>query len=227
MSERNIRSWIENLEKSGRKELADLLKTDKTEDLLLLDILRLPRYEKIMVNLSELLADPVPIVERFKRRKIYVQVQDINTGLVFHPIIDVDFDQNLVKRLKSEYMDANRYLLIISEYLNNLYGGTINCYEDQLYLEMVRGRQTPVAYGTAEKLYTAQSTIHGLIKYNFNNIQLRQATYEVIRSLKKNKLNARLNLYTGYFEFVIVGSSLSKYKIIFLDAKNVDAYYRF
>lgn len=227
MCERNIRSWIENLEKSGRKELAGLLKTDKTADLRLLDKLRLPRYEKIMVNLSELLDDPVLIIERFKRRKVYVQVKDINTGLVFHPIIDVDFDQNLVEKLKSEYMNANRYLLIISEYLNNLYGGTINCYEDQLYLEMVEGIQTPVAFGTAEKLYTAHSTIHGLIKYNFDNIQLRRVAYEVIRSLKRNKLNARLNLYTGYFEFVIVGSSLSKYKIIFLDAKNVSAYYRF
>ncbi len=123
------------------------------------------------------------------------------------------------------------YSLIVGEYLDNKYGGSIIVNPDgRLIVEMIEGIQSPLSTGATPQYKVERDEFTGVFRYSdtFEDERLRRAVFRTISCIPPNysKTFQDQPYNPGYYEFGLVTEKDSSFlKPKFWDYKNNSAYY--
>lgn len=176
------------------------------------DALGLPTYRRIIRPLDTFDAATEEGLANFTTPNVWFQIIRPESKDA-----QLDIPINALNVAIEPYRDtaSNGTLILVSEYLDNRYGGNIVITpEGQLIAEFGAGTNTDYTAGNAT-LGHFISSAHGTqtLRYSFDDPQLRQTMYDAIRPLRRGG-----EVQPGYYEFIL-GDDNGKLRPIYTDAR--------
>ncbi len=227
-------SFIRELgERSGDKKqtkLANRLSsgTDDREHVLKeLNTIGLPVYERIQIPLKEFLDDPDVTLDEFDHLFYYATLNPRNLNLQRHSKTGLS-RQDLTRFIGSR-IDTNmigKYDLILQEFEENVYGGTIVSNGDMIHIEMCEGKQSGVSFGYSNVITGTKTGLS--FRYSTDDPEIRKIMWDVLQHIRLNESSERqvdLRFRKGYFEFALTRTPIRpNLRLVFFDYQTSEVY---
>jgi len=227
-SDGNINDWAEAISTTS-PVMAARLNESRSAGFDRVEALGLPRYKRITTGLAEFLDDPDSILTELDSQQFYLSlVPNVNnlkrfskTGLSCAQAIE--FAASKVALEQRGFYDA-----VVQQYFKNRYGGVIVINPDgRIYIEFIKGKQSPVAKGNALPEFTAvNDRFTGTMRYSFDPTELRASVYRTLQAIPHDGSGRETIYIPGYYEFVLVGEQAGdELRPIFFDYKDDPLFY--
>jgi hypothetical protein len=239
--DRTIVGWSGKLRSIGKQRLADMFDTDIVEDFNLVKALGLPTYDAYLIPCVEFIKKFAWFRKNFIHTHYYLNLLPTETG--FRKLSLVGFgDLDEARRFIGSHLDGrhDKYMLRISEFEDNVYGGSIMSESDIVLAELSQGLQQKVAYGAVPVVGLTLTSYRKTAKYSTDDPFERTLLWRAIEAIMiRGQAGARLPacaslvhecgrywFVKGYFEFAYTrctdGAPL---RLVFFDVKLGPAYY--
>jgi len=240
--DKTLVGWSDKFRKHGLEKLAEIYSDeDFARDFKLIKDLGLPTYDSYLIPPEVFILNLESYKCTFVHPKYYLQLYPLTPGLRKHSLIGFDTLQQAKDFINEKIPNQlNDYMLRISEFEPNIYGGSIISNDDIVVAELAEGLQTGVSYGTAKVVGGALTTFNRGFRYSTDDEQKRLLLSKAITAIKRNaqqlaedfNVNRKNHVIRGdyflkgYFEFAYTQlNPSSEFRLVFFDAKLVEAYY--
>jgi hypothetical protein len=239
--DKTLVGWSKYLRGSGQFSLANALDTDIIRDFYLIHELQLSTYDSYLVPAACFLDEFQKFQRDFVYDRYYLVLLPKSENCRKYSLTDfksLEEAKNFIAHNIEGLYD--QYMLRISEFEPNIYGGSIMSDEDVVMVEMVKGLQNGVAYGTenvisgvltplgiSTRYSTQNETERSLIWKAMNGI-MRDSKMVIEDTLKHTETHAihNFSFLKGYFEFAYTKSSnRNSLRLVFFDIKLNRVYY--
>ena len=133
----------------------------------------------------------------------------------------------VVQLMQDNLLNVADYNILISEYLDNKYGGQMVVGKDGA-VSVFFGEGTEQDYSTGSKTptYTAHAGFTGALHYSFDDEKLRTVTQKIVSATETADSDGRFGIghHPGYYEFAIGENEDGTLRPIFLDYRSSDFY---
>ena len=232
--DKTLVGWGKKLMELGQGEFVKLIETDIVEDFHLIKKLRLPTYDSYLIPVQEFLDRFSELNVSFIHEKYYLVLLPIREGLNKYSLTGfqkLDEAKEFIFENISKLIDE--YMIRISEFEENAYGGSIMSTDEQIIAEISKGLQTGVAYGSAKVELAKISPFSKTVQYSSDNILLNQLLWKAISAIevKQDSLiadNEKIGMsmlhgkfyFKGYFEFAYTDIPTRDHlRLVFFDLK--------
>lgn len=227
-SDRTLVGWSLALREIGLASVSAGFETNPSEDFSSLERLGLPRYEAFQFTVRQFFDNFKTLLDTFRHALYYVVL-----------IPQRPADQKFSKIALSSLTEVRRfvevtladhdadYLVKISEFEENVYGGSIMSENGCVIIELTDGLQSGLAYGVTS-VDTGLLTEYSIsMKYSTAVVDRRKLMWnalshirgECARSAATHKIRG-LPFLRGYFEFAYTSSALrAGLRLVFIDHK--------
>ena len=240
-SDRTLVGWCERLRALGLHSLAAQYDTDIVRDFELVHELGLPAFDSYIISVEDFLDGFVSFRKKFVHDRYNLALLPLHDNYQKYSLTDFarleegrDF---IVQNIRGMF---DKYMLRISEFETNVYGGSIMSDDDIVLVEMTEGLQTRVAYGTS-KVISGTLTSFGIsAKYSTENQLERMLIWKAMKAIMRDaksvmedttchrQVHSIRDYYflKGYFEFAYTKcEDREDLRLIFFDLKLNKAYY--
>jgi hypothetical protein len=218
----------------GLKQFADEYDTDADQDYNLLYDLKLPTYDSNQLSVPEFLDTFESFKRSFVYEKYYLLLIPKNKGYRKYSLIgfsSLEEGKNFVIKNISGLIDE--YIIKISEFDNNIYGGSIMSNDNIVILEMAPGLQTEIAHGTTNVISGQLTPLSISVKYSTKNEKERKLIWEAMKAVTREQSDGYqtheirgIHFLKGYFEFAFTkGSNKCGLRLVFIDVKLKRSYF--
>lgn len=239
--DRTFVGWARALSNVGLEKLAESYETDPVADFKRLRLLGLPIYDAHLLPVLEFLEKCSELQLLFLHDSYYMQLYPLAANKRKYSLLDFS---NLTRA--EEFIEQNiseekeDYLILVSEYENNLFGGSIISYRGGMIVEITPGAQTGVSYGNTDVEHLVSTPVFRGIRCSTMDPVIKGLLITAAQAISKGEVitageslganispsNGKMQL-DGYFEFAYTGSSISgPFRLVFFDAKFNDSYCR-
>lgn len=239
--DKTLVGWSKYLRDIGRFGLASALDTDIVRDFHLIHDLQLPTYDSYLIPAAYFL-DEFPKFQRdFVHDRYYLVLLPKYENYRKYSLTDfksLDEAKNfIVQNIAGLY---DQYMLRISEFEPNLYGGSVMSDDGVVLVEMVKGLQSGVAYGTENVISGMLTPLAISVRYSTLDETERSLIWRAMQGIMRDSkmvIEDTLNhietqvihdfsFLKGYFEFAYTKtSSRNNLRLVFFDLKLNKAYY--
>jgi hypothetical protein len=223
--DRTLHGWSKHFENIN-KNWVGMYEADIINDYRRIDKYGLPAYKKYFYEVSDLMSDFSSFEKKFDFSKCYIQLYPKKVNLP--KLSQMDFTSAkaiydfVFSKIRSQYSD---YIILISEYEPNKYGGSVMSNGETVYIEMCRGLQNQISYGNSDTI--GCSLIHGEIHQWHNASEPeKQIIRQILSALNILSDSTGSEYLQGYFEFAVTESinNPGKLRLVFIDYKDDQAY---
>ena len=221
--------WADALKDRGYSKLAGQLITDmgnRGSALKVLEEMRLPTYRHAVVSADRFLEDPESILSGLSSDTYYITLlpkkpelqRYSKSGLTAEETVD------FVKFHASHNLQD--YDVLLQEFETNSFGGTIISNEDCIHVELCKGKQSEVAYGTAQVMTATRGRFSPSFRYSVDDTETRGLIWgalQFIRERDEAERQTQVSFAKGYFEFAITQSSRGM-RFVFFDYNKSPSY---
>lgn len=240
-SDRTLVGWSERLRALGLHSLAAQYDTDIVRDFELVHELGLPAFDSYIVPVRDFLDEFNSFRKKFVYDRYNLALLPLHDNCRKYSLIDFarleEGRKFIVQNIRGMF---DKYMLRISEFETNMYGGSIMSDDDIVLVEMAEGLQTRVAYGTSIVISGTLTSFGISTKYSTQNqverMLIWKAMKAIIRDAKMVKEDTTCHrqvhsirgyyFLKGYFEFAYTQrEDREDLRLIFFDLKLSKAYY--
>jgi hypothetical protein len=240
-TEKSIVNWIKYLQSSCEYQLAATFETDNASDFQLIHDLQLPTYDSYQMSVAHFLEIFHDLQKIFIHNNYYLVLLPMEEKHKKFYVMNIrsleEAKSFLTQSIKGWY---DQYLLRISEFEPNIYGGSIISDNGIVIVEMVKGLQSNVANGTTNVISGVLTSLNISMRYSTSDELERHLLWNALKTItRENKeiIDATINhieLHTirnlsflkGYFEFAYVKKNDNfGLRLVFFDLKLKKAYY--
>ena len=240
-TDKTLVGWSNRLRNLGLNEIASKYDTDIIRDFYLIRELNLPTYDSYMFSVVCFLDQFERLQANFIHDSYYLILLPMHENYRKYILMDfkslLDAKNFIVQNIQGMY---EHYMIRISEFEQNVYGGSIISDEGLVLVEMVKGLQNGVAYGTKNVISGRLTPFTISTHYSTSNEEERLYIWRVIQSIiqnndmitqndlinRENHFIHNINFLKGYFEFVYTKHMKRDcLRLIFFDVKLNKAYY--
>jgi hypothetical protein len=240
-ADKSIIGWSDHLRRLGYLQIAHSFDTDPERDLQLISLLGLPRYDSRFIPAPFFVDHLDGLAKEFFYEQYFltlVPVSKETRKFVLYDFPSLESARECVLKKVGDILD--KYMVRISEFEPNTFGGIIICDDGLLLAEMGKGLQANVAYGMVQVASAQLSNIQIATKYNTSNVNERSLLWKAIKSISRSNNNVvddiianrriaelrGMNFLKGYFEFIYTQPPKKRsLRLVFLDVKLQQAYY--
>lgn len=225
----NFSEWLGKLRKTN-PDLADKLVDDRFQGFNKVEGLGLPCYKRAVMPVEEFMKNPKRNLGSLDCERFYVILLTEDSSKPRYVKDDLTRD-DAVKFVKESLTrsQAKQYSVILLQFYQNIYGGNIVIDDNQnVLVELIEGRQGPVARGTKTPPFSVwRDEYTGSFKYSFDDQKLRKTVFETLLHIPHTEdVSRALKFQTGYYEFALVKKENSeKIEPIFFDYKDNPHWY--
>jgi hypothetical protein len=238
---KSLVAWSQKMKSIGMHNFAKKFATDSIYDFYILKKLGLPTYDSYIIPVSEFLNNFTAFRETFIHGKYYLVLIPISSNYQKYSLTGFENLSESVTFIKSKIRNLySHYLIRISEFENNIYGGSIMCNESKIICELAKGLQTEIAYGTSNVFQGWFTDGDFCVQYNTDDESIRKLIWRAVRSICFDFNSISINemgeynmsvfrnysFINGYFEFAFTQSDTKELRLIFFDIKLSQAYYQ-
>lgn len=233
--DRSVVKWMKYLQLSGKNELATAFETDNARDFQLIQDLHLPTYDSHQIPAAHFLDNFHYFQRNFIHSSYYLVLLPMEEKYSKYYLTDIKSLEE-VRSLVIQNTEGlyDRYMLKISEFEPNVYGGSIISDEDVVVVEIVKGMQSNVAHGTKNIISGVLTPPNISMIYSTSNETERRLIWKALKGIIRDskdvledKLNnteihtiRNLHFLKGYFEFAYVKKNDSDcLRLVFFDLK--------
>lgn len=225
--DRSLHGWAEMFDKIQMPEKKGEYDTDIREDFKRIEAVGLPTYHRVLVEPQKFIENLNYYKENFRFAAYYAQVYPQATGLKKYNLMNFKKLSDLLPFLNEnigKYMD--RYLLLVSEFEENIYGGSVMSDGNRVTIDLVEGLQNQISYGN-EVAYSCVVKDNDELIYSGKCDELIRSLFvEVLDSISVLGNSKKQNYLTGYFEFAFTKKSENVgLRLVFFDYKNNSKFY--
>ncbi|MFA5926246.1 MAG: hypothetical protein WC831_04955 [Parcubacteria group bacterium] len=224
----NINDWAKALREKF-PHLADMLDEDKTVGFQGVERLDLPRYRKIETTLPDFMDHAEDYFDEIGSREFYISLIGSKkemerfgkSGLSRERVLEY-----IRENIKPE--DLNSYKMVLQEYFENKFGGSIVIGEEKknFIAELRRKTMSGIASGYVTPEITITRDASGVFRFpdNLSDPQERKQIFRAIQSIPHDGGGGDMRLTPGYYEFAIVKDDDGMIRPIFMDYRDNPAY---
>jgi hypothetical protein len=239
--DRTIVGWSAKLRETGRKDLASKFDTDVVKDFHLVKALRLPTYDAYLLPCSDFMKRVGWYKKHFLHDRYYLNLLPIQQGHRKYSLIGFSDLAEAESFIRTHLSGAySKYLLRLSEFEDNIYGGSIMSQSGIVRAELSSGLQQSVAHGTVPVTGLTLSSYDNSAQYSTDDSTERALLWKAVESIMVPKQKSamvhlpelsvhecgRFWFFKGYFEFAYTqrdeGAAL---RLVFFDVKLGPEYY--
>lgn len=217
MSERsryvaNIAGWADAAKDSGLDEFSREVERanqgDKAEVMRRVREAGLPVQDTLTLSMSEFLADPDGVMNRFKYSFYWGNVLPDVEGLRKASAVGFNREEMIEFVLKNQKLGRNPQVLL-NEFEKNIYGGQIISNPNVTLIEMAEGNQQKFAQGRDHgQIYRGirRVGIDPSFKYSTESVPHRQILWNVLSYIREDSVGQRatdIGFKPGYYEFAV------------------------
>jgi len=208
--------------------------TDAQRDFEALEALSLPRYDARQLSARAFLDDFEGIQNVFRHERYYALLIPLrDDDRKFSKIGSSSLVEIRDFVLSSVADRLDRYLLKVSEFEDNVYGGSIMSDDGCVVVELATGLQTGVAYGTSVVMSGVLTWSSISMKYSTYNEKERRLIWNaadaiVARTPVSHPQHAirSMTFLKGYFEFAYTHRiDRTDLRLVFIDVKSAPGFY--
>lgn len=233
--------WSDNLRAHGKRHLADVYDIDIRRDFELLYKIGLPTLDAHLMPVVDFLEGGDLPQETFRHDQYYLVLLPRYQNLRKYSLMGfraLEEARNFVTEKIAGFYD--KYLIRISEFEENVYGGSVMSNDGILIVEMAKGLQIGVAYGTDNVITGRLTPIKPSVQYSTDNRLERHLIWHVIKVLMRDSCTIAIDLLEhreihrirdffflkGYFEFAYTRRvSRNTLRLVFFDIKLGKVFY--
>jgi hypothetical protein len=226
--EENINAWADKL-RSIDPILADQIDEPRSLGLENLEKNDLPRYKNIQMPLADFISNPEKYCNNLKTSLFWAILQPTDPTKPRYSIAIGKSKEEIMSYIAKNInkKDENNYEIILSEYLENSYGGNMIVNGDgKLVIELVSGRENHLDKGKQiPEFIVERDPFTNSFKYSFEDVELRSAIQEMLQSIVEEGNGREKKFKPGYYEIVFARENKDS-KLIpkFIDYKDNPAY---
>ena len=223
--DRSLHGWAENYGQIGLSTKIGVFDTDIQSDFYELQISGLPTYKRIVLSPNDFLNNIKKYKEEFIFDSYYSQVYPLANGLKKANLMNFKNIDDVIPFLKKNIDGLyDKYLLLISEFEQNIYGGSVMSDGNSVKIDMLNGLQNQISYGKAAE-YTCFVNENGSIRYINCRILEQQLFLEILDSLRI--FNRKHKYLSGYFEFAFTSKTgIDNMRLVYFDYKKQIHFYK-
>jgi hypothetical protein len=227
--ETEMEGWIAALRDINEKELSERLLVNtgnRLEALLRLEQLGLPTYDRLSLSLEDFLDRPKLLLTEFNHPSYHAILSPRKSHLLRYSKTRLkkwDDIQKFVDK-KIENKDRKNYYLILQEYEECIYGGTIVSNDKILHVDLCLGKPSGVSKGKANVITATKRNGPYLpsFSYSTKDDNLRSVIWDILQYIRfkdyKSERQTDITFLKGYFEFAVSDKGIKKgLRIAFLD----------
>lgn len=219
--DRSLHGWAEMFDKIQMPEKKGEYDTDIREDFRRIEIFGLPTYHRLLLEPQKFIQNLNYYEQTFRYSAYYAQVYPQTIGLKKYNLMNFTKLSELLPFLKQnigEYMD--RYVLLISEFEENIYGGSVMSDGNKVIIDLVEGLQNQISYGRGVSFSCVVKSTNELIFTSGCDEFVKSLFNEVLDSISVLGNSKKQDYLLGYFEFAFTKRADSKnLRLVFFDYK--------
>lgn len=222
--DRSLHGWAENYGVIDKQDKVGMFDTDIQADFKRLEKSGLPTYKRLILEPIQFLLNKNYYVQNFKYESYYAQVYPMSTGLKKYNLMGFNDLEDIVPFLSNNIKGLyDKYLLLISEFEPNVFGGSVMSDGKSVKIDMVRGLQNQISYGKAADcscIVDANSNI----EFSCSGKLEKRLFFEILDSLRI--YNDEDKYMKGYFEFAFTSKSgTGSLRLVYFDYKKQSFFY--
>jgi hypothetical protein len=234
MIDKTLVGWSNALKKIGNPDIASNFETDANRDFELVKQLKLQTYDSYQIPVSEFLRNYSYYEKNFIYEKYYLLLIPLTEELQKYSLVGFptmrEAKDFVVEKTKYK---VEHYLLRISEYEINIYGGSIMSNDNIVVTEMGRGNQNLVAYGNTNVISARLTPTTISVKYTTNDLSERNLLWNAMSAILRYD-ETQYKVHTirgfiflkGYFEFAYTMHRDDPHlRLVFFDVKLSQGFY--
>lgn len=219
--DRSLHGWAEMFDKIQMAERRGGYDTNICGDFERIERFGLPTYNRLLLEPEKFINELKIYEQSFKFPAYYAQVYPQAMGIKKFNLMNFSQLSDLIPFLKQnieKYMD--RYLLLVSEFEENIYGGSAMSDGSRVVIDLVKGLQNQISYGNGA-LYSCTANENGISALSgIDDDKVIYLFEEVLDSLTILSSSKRQCYLKGYFEFAFTRSTgNSQLRLVFFDYK--------
>ena len=185
--DKTLVGWSKYLRGSGHFSLANALDTDIFRDFRLIQDLHLPKYDSYLISAAYFLDEFQKFQRDFVHDRYYLVLLPKYENYRKYSLTDFksleEAKNFIVHNIEGLY---DQYMLRISEFEPNIYGGSIMSDEGIVIVEMVKGLQSGVAYGTENVISGVLTPLDISIRYSTQNEVERSLIWKAMNGIMRD-----------------------------------------
>lgn len=225
--DRSLHAWAEKFDRIHMPEKKGKFDTDIRSDFGRISAMGLPTYDRLILNPEEFLENIKQYEETFRYQAYYSQVYPQVSGLGKFNLMNFSALSELVPFLYEKlgrYM--NRYTLLISEFEENVYGGSMMSDGTRVFIDITEGLQNQISYGNGAAYSCIAEDSGEVIFKDSYACSVVLLFEEILDSVIVLGSDSRMSFLPGYFEFAFTRKDKGDMlRLVFFDYKTDMSFY--
>lgn len=224
--DRSLHGWAEMFDKIHMPSKKGKYDTNICADFSRIEEFGLPTYYRILTEPREFIENYCDYEGKFKCHTYYAQVYPQIIGLKKYNIMNFSNLSNVIPFLNQNISGCmDKYILLISEFEENIYGGSIMSNGRKVLIDMVHGLQNQISYGNVAT-HSCIVRDNGDTFFKQCGSEEKQLFFEVLDSISILGNSKKQWYLEGYFEFAFTKSFKSNaLRLVFFDYKPDPKFY--